>query len=71
MKHSDIFYNLSFFNSSKLGSEIKIFFCSFWLIFLQIRIQEAKILRIQRIRILSTDLKDKQLTLIELVSNAA
>ena len=50
-------------------SDPKSFFCSFWLIFflldqdpwiriflrIQIRIQEAKILRIQRIRILSTD----------------
>jgi len=49
-------------------SEVKNFFCSFWLIFypldpdpwirifLRIRIQEAKMLRIQRIRILGTDL---------------
>ena len=53
-----------------LFSKVQIwFFCSFWLIFcpldpdpwirifLRIRIQEAKILRIQRIRILSTDLQ--------------
>ena len=56
--------------------ENKIFFCSFWLIFclldpwirifLRIRIQEAKILRIQRIRILSTALN---LTLVNNVEN--
>ena len=50
-----------------LNRNKKVFFCSFWLIFyaldpdpwirifLLIRIQEAKILRIQRIRILSTE----------------
>ena len=49
-------------------SRVNIFLCSFWLIFcfldpgiriflqIQIRIQEAKILQIQRIRILSTSL---------------
>ena len=61
--------NFSFFNSSDLGFESKkLFFALFWFfclldpdpwirIFLRIRIQEPKILRIQRIwiRILSTD----------------
>ena len=55
---------------SDLGFEIKILFCcSFWLIFcpldpdpwirifLRIPVQEAKILRIQRIQILSTEFK--------------
>ena len=64
IQKSGNFYNLTFFNSSDLGFESKIIFlCSFWLIFcpldpdpwiqifLRIRIQEAKILRI---RILST-----------------
>ena len=52
--------------SSDLGFRSKKVFCGFWLIFypldldpwirifLRIRIQEAKILRIQRIRVLST-----------------
>ena len=68
-RNQNKFYNLAFFNSSDLGFESKIFCCcSFWLIFcpldpdpririfFRIRIQKAKILRIQRIRILSTDI---------------
>ena len=62
IQKSGNFYNLSFFNSSDLGFESN-FFGSFLLIFcpsdpdprigifLRIRIQEAKILGIQRIRI--------------------
>ena len=66
IQKSEKCYNF-FFNSSDLGLESKkVFFCSFWLIscplnpdpwirmILRIRIQEAKILQIQRIRILST-----------------
>ena len=69
-RYEEIFYILSFFKSSDLGFRSKkVFFCSFWLIFykdpdswigiflrIRIRIQEAKIFRIQqiRIRILST-----------------
>ena len=56
------FYNLSFFECLDLGLEAKKFlfalfgrYFSPWIrIILQIRIQEAKILRIQQIRILST-----------------
>ena len=56
------FYNLSFFKSSDLSLGLKKFFFAVfgwyftpWIrIFLRIRIQEAKILRIQRILILST-----------------
>ena len=62
-----IFDNLSFFQQFRFGYwKQKIFVCSFWLIFwprvpdpwirmlLRIRIQKAKMLRIHRIRILST-----------------
>ena len=63
-RNEEIF--IIFFKSSDLGVK-KFFFLSFWLIFypldpdpwirifLRIRIQEAKILWIQRIRFLSTD----------------
>ena len=67
MNHSEMskFFNLSFFISSDLGFRSKFFFYSFWSLFYPldpdpwiriflIRIQEAKILQIQRIRILST-----------------
>ena len=58
MNHSEMrkFYNLFFFKSSELSLGVRIFFSSvFGLYFTSwIRIQEAKILRIQRIRILST-----------------
>ena len=65
IQKSGNFY-LCYFNSSDLDFWSKIFFCSFWFIFypldpdpwiyifLRIRIQEANIWRIQRIRILST-----------------
>ena len=65
------FYNLFSKVQSRFIVIKKFFFCSFWLIFylleqdpwisifLRIRIQEAKILRIQWIRILSTDSKVK------------
>ena len=59
-RNKEIFIISLFFNSSDLGFEIKIFFCSFGWYFapwIWIRIQEAKILRIQRIRILSTAMK--------------
>ena len=47
-----------FFSSSDRVLRAKDFFISFWLIFCHwIRIQEAKMLRIQRIRNLSTGLK--------------
>ena len=71
MNHSEIRkFLLSHFFQKGFRSK-KSFFCSFWLIFYPldpdsririflrslVRIQEAKILRIQRIRILSTSLK--------------
>ena len=71
-RNQEIFIISIFFNSSDLGFDSKFFFYSFWLIFcpldpdlwirifLRIRIQEAKILRIQRIRILSTALNVKK-----------
>ena len=68
INHSEIrkLYNLSFFQKFRFRSKV---LCSFWLIFypldpdpwiciflrIWILIQEAKILRIQRIRILSTE----------------
>ena len=69
-RNGEIFVISLFFKSADFGFRSKkVFFCSFWLIFypldldpwirtfLRIRIQEAKILRIQRIRILLTGLK--------------
>ena len=55
-RNQEIFYNFSFCNSSDLGFESKFFFLAVngWYFAPWIRIQESKILRIQRIRILST-----------------
>ena len=73
------FYKIFYFVSLDLGFRSKnIFFCSFWLIFynldpdpwfrifLRIRIQEAKSLGIQRIRILRTELDISQLNQIKI-----